>query len=277
MDIKMYFFLFLIYAITGWIIEVIGGLISNKKFVNRGFLIGPYCPIYGVGGVLITIFLEKYYSDPIILFCVAIVICGILEYLTSYIMEKVFKARWWDYKNKKFNINGRVCLETIIPFGLLGCFIIYISNPCIFKLLNNMPSNVLNISFYICVSIFILDFIISFFIISRLRKTVKEVKNDKSYDNTEEITNKVREILSNKSIFDRRLINAFPRISIEKVKQEIKKKTVEVKENVSKVKDEATQKIKQSAIKVKENSIKIKVEATKKIKKGTSKVKQSDK
>ena len=148
MNLKIYFFLFLIYSITGWLIEVIGGLIQNKKFVNRGFMIGPYCPIYGIGGVLITILLQDYVNNPFVLFCVAIVICGVLEYLTSYIMEKVFKARWWDYSKKKFNINGRVCLETIIPFGLLGCFIMYVSNPFIENLLNKVPQNILNILFY---------------------------------------------------------------------------------------------------------------------------------
>lgn len=275
MDIKIYFFLFLIYSIMGWIIEVVGGIIQNKKFVNRGFMIGPYCPIYGVGGVLITILLNDYVSNPFVLFCVAIVICGVLEYLTSYIMEKVFKARWWDYSKKKFNINGRVCLETIIPFGLLGCFIMYVSNPFIENLLKKVPVNILNILFYICLSIYILDLIISFSVISGLRKTVKEVNKDNPYDNTEEITKQVKEILRNKGILDRRLINAFPKVSMEKVKQRIKEKTEQVKENVAKVKDEATEKLKESAVKVKESTIKAKDEATEKIKESAVKMKEN--
>lgn len=274
-SITLYFFLFFIYSITGWTIEVIEGIIQNKKFVNRGFMIGPYCPIYGVGGVLITIFLQDYVGNPFVLFCVAIVICGVLEYLTSYIMEKVFKARWWDYSKKKFNINGRVCLETIIPFGLLGCFIMYVSNPFIKSLLQKVPNNVLNIAFYICTSIYLLDFMISFFVISGLRKTVKSVNKDNPYDNTEEITKQVKEILRNKGILNRRLIDAFPKVSIEKVKQRIKEKTEQVKENVSKVRDEATEKIKESAAKVKESTIKAKDETSEKIKEGANKVKES--
>lgn len=137
-NVSVYFILFIIYAMIGWCIEIINGLIQTKKFVNRGFLIGPYCPIYGVGGILITLLLSKYYNDPIVLFFMGIAVCGILEYLTSYIMEKIFKARWWDYSKRKFNINGRICLETIIPFGLLGCFIIYISNPLFINLINKM-------------------------------------------------------------------------------------------------------------------------------------------
>lgn len=275
MDIKIYFFLFLIYAIMGWIIEVVGGIIQNKKFVNRGFMIGPYCPIYGVGGVLITILLHEYVSNPFILFCVAIVICGALEYLTSYVMEKVFKARWWDYSKKKFNINGRICLETIIPFGLLGCFIMYVSNPLIENLLSKVPESILSILFYTCISIYLLDLIVSFFVISELRKTVKVVNKDNSYDNTEEITKQVKEILRNKGILNRRLIDAFPRVSIEKVKQKIKEKTEQVKENVVKAKDEATEKIKESAAKVKETTIKAKDETAEKIKEGANRVRES--
>jgi len=107
--------LFFIYAILGWIIETTLVSIEKKKFVNRGFLIGPYCPIYGFGGLAITILLKNYTKDPIVLFLMAVIICACLEYFTSYIMEKLFKARWWDYSKKKYNINGRICLETIIP------------------------------------------------------------------------------------------------------------------------------------------------------------------
>ena len=122
-DIKIYFLLFIIYAIIGWCMEVICKLIQYKKFVDRGFLIGPYCPIYGVGALLITLFLNKYTQDPVVLFVMAVVVCGVLEYLTSYFMEKIYHARWWDYSSKKFNINGRICLSNLIAFGILGMFL----------------------------------------------------------------------------------------------------------------------------------------------------------
>ena len=96
-DIEKYVLLFFIYAFLGWIMEVIGKLIQQKKFINRGFLIGPYCPIYGHGAILITILLSRYKANPFILFFMAILICSILEYATSYFMEKIFHARWWDY------------------------------------------------------------------------------------------------------------------------------------------------------------------------------------
>ena len=105
-DVRIYFLLFMIYAVAGWIMEVTCKLIQYKRFINRGFLIGPYCPIYGYGALLITFLLGRYKYDALVLFVMAIVVCGTLEYLTSLVMEKMFKARWWDYSQRKFNING---------------------------------------------------------------------------------------------------------------------------------------------------------------------------
>ena len=128
-DIRILFLLFLMYSFTGWAIEVIGKLIEKGKFVNRGFLVGPYCPIYGVGCISMILLLNRYIKDPFTLFIMSILLFSFLEYFTSYFMEKIFKIRWWDYSRRKFNINGRICLETMIPFGLGGMLIMYIVNP----------------------------------------------------------------------------------------------------------------------------------------------------
>ena len=131
LTIAQYFLLFMIYSVAGWILEVTCKLIEYKRFINRGFLIGPYCPIYGWGAIFITILLHRYTDDWIALFFMSVITCGILEYLTSYVMEKLFHARWWDYSRRKYNINGRVCLETLIPFGILGLAVMYVTNPLI--------------------------------------------------------------------------------------------------------------------------------------------------
>lgn len=277
MDYRIYFFLFLIYAIMGWCMEVVWGYIQTKKWVNRGFLIGPYCPIYGCGGVLITLCLSEFTDYPFGIFCTSIVICGVLEYLTSYIMEKIFKARWWDYRKRKFNINGRVCLETIIPFGLLSCMILYGTNPFFIGILESMTERSIQITFITCLIIFLTDFVISFTVIARLRKTVKQVNKNETVDNTEEITNKVKEILlSSKSALDRRLIKAFPKISIEDVKKRIIETTTQVKESVAKVTESAAEHIKESAAQVKESTMKIKDEVADKIKESTEKFKNKE-
>ncbi|MEG1705218.1 MAG: putative ABC transporter permease [Clostridia bacterium] len=208
-NILTIFIAFIIYAFIGWIFEVICVAFIEKKFVNRGFLIGPYCPIYGFGSITMTLLLQKYKDDIMILFVMSVVICSILEYITSYIMEKLFKARWWDYSHKKFNINGRISLYNSIIFGIFGCLIILAINPMIIKIINLIPNIMLYIISFVLFCIFIIDNIISFKIINGMKNTAYQIKKD----NTSQITEKVKEILKNKSILSKRLINAFPNFS----------------------------------------------------------------
>lgn len=245
-DIRVYFLLFIIYAIAGWCMEVICKLIQCKKFINRGFLIGPYCPIYGFGAVLITFLLKKYTDDPFTLFIMAIVLCGTLEYLTSYLMEKIFKARWWDYSQRKFNINGRICLGTIIPFGLLGLFITYVSNPFLLDKIEKLPESWLNILFWVILAIFVVDNIVSQVVVRYIRTAEKNVYEET--DNTEEITKKVRELLTNKSPLHRRLVNAYPKLQAVKIK--IKEKTEKIKVQVEEQKRDIEEKAKKFEEKV---------------------------
>ena len=234
-SISIYFLYFIIIAICGWLMEVTLQLFEKHKFSDRGFLIGPYCPIYGVGGLLITISLSELKEHPIALFCVAIVICAILEYLTSYVMEKLFHARWWDYSNTKYNINGRICLETIIPFGILGVVLIYIVNPFIFSNLMKVNPSILNIISIIVASVFIIDIGISLKVVLNVRSTTKKFDKENPKDNTEEISIKVKEFLRDKSFLNRRLIDAFPKLTaiLKEHGEKIKQKTAEVKEELT--------------------------------------------
>lgn len=254
-NVFTYFMLFFIYAILGWIIETTLVSVEKRKFVNRGFLIGPYCSIYGFGGLAITILLKNYTKDPIVLFLMAVIICGILEYFTSYIMEKIFKARWWDYSAKKYNINGRICLETVVPFGILGCLVMYVLNPITFKYLNMLSNSMLNIISAICFTIFITDNIVSYNVISSFTKTVKTINVGKIKDNTEEITKKVREVLIGKSFFNKRLMEAYPNLQakIKEKARQIAQKAKEVKTEMSDKVESMKEKITQSASEIKDN------------------------
>lgn len=208
--LSLLFLLFITYSFIGWCMEVGCKLVELKKFINRGFLIGPYCPIYGWGCILIIILLNKYTNDPLALFIMAIVICSILEYFTSYFMEKLFKARWWDYSRRKFNINGRICLETMIPFGLLGCLIMYFVNPFFVSIYSKIPSNILIIISSVLFTIFLTDNIISYTIMFKMK--IPKIKISK--DNTEEITEYVRSILAKRSFLYKRLMKAYPNMKI---------------------------------------------------------------
>lgn len=230
--IEIYFLLFLTYAFLGWCMEVTCKLIELKKFINRGFLIGPYCPIYGFGALAITILLSRYTNDALVLFVMSVIICSFIEYFTSYFMEKHYHARWWDYSNKKFNINGRICLETMIPFGLLGVFIMYVSNPFFIDIYNLINGLALHIICGILFILYIVDNIISSKIISSIH-----LEEEKIADNTEEITTeiatKIKQLLKQKSWLHRRLINAYPNFKFEKL-EEMKKRLQKRIEKINK-------------------------------------------
>lgn len=170
-------------------------------------LLGPICPIYGYGALLVSILLKKYQNDIIITFLMSIIICGLLEYFTSYFMELFFHARWWDYSNRKLNINGRVCLDNLVLFGIASLIIIYVVNPFIIQKINLIPSNMQSVLITLLIIIHIIDNIVSFKIIINLKQVSNEIK-----DNTIEISEKVRKIIHSKSFLHRRLVNAFPNI-----------------------------------------------------------------
>ena len=207
-EIYYYFLLFLIYSFIGWLIEVIGKLIEKHKFINRGFLIGPICPIYGHGCLLMILTLSRYKDNPLTLFICAIFICSLLEYFTSYFMEKIFKARWWDYSTKRFNLNGRICAETMIPFGILGTLVICVINPIFEYLLNLFNFETIKITAVVLFIIYIIDNTISLIIMFGFKGTLKTVEKD----GTEEITKKVKKILINKNVLYKRLVEAFPNL-----------------------------------------------------------------
>ena len=189
---------------------------AKKRLMPRGFLLGPYLPIFGLGALLITFVLTPYDKDILILFIVSCFLGSTLEYITSYIMEKVFKTRWWDYSHDKFNLNGRVCLRATISFGILGILLIKVLNPLLLKLLNFIPGIILTVLTIILGVIFITDLIISLKIISNIK-----IVNRQHIDSTEEITKKVKEVLSHKSIFSKRLIKAFPDLTIRSSKKKV--------------------------------------------------------
>ena len=202
------FYIFILYSILGWLMEVIIVSSKKRKITARGFLIGPWCPIYGFGALFITLLLKKYYDDPLALFIMSFLMGTILEYITSYLMEKLFRARWWDYSDHKFQINGRVSLTTSLGFGLLGLILVYIFNPFFLKIIQNIPPIIFNIIMIIILIIFLTDVTVSYKIISNIKIT----KDTSIKDITEQYTEKVKEILKSKSIFNRRLLNAFPNI-----------------------------------------------------------------
>lgn len=131
--------IFIIYAFIGWCTEVSYAALDRGIFVNRGFLNGPYCPIYGCGVVIVVAALTPLKDNLLILFAGSFLLTSILEYITGFILEKVFHNKWWDYSNKPFNLHGYVCLKFSIYWGLACTFIMDVIHPIIYKGITMIP------------------------------------------------------------------------------------------------------------------------------------------
>ena len=160
-----FIFYFFFYSFIGWFFESCYCSIRPKKWVNRGFLRGPICPIYGTGGLVMMICLlplrhitENLYLNELLIFIAGAILCDIVEFMTSYIMEKLFNARWWDYSNKKFNIQGRICLTHTFYWGTCSCLFVFILEPIMnLYLVGQVSESSRNILTYIFLTVFAFD------------------------------------------------------------------------------------------------------------------------
>lgn len=250
--------MFFSYSFFGWICEVSLKFIKEHKFINRGFLVGPYCPIYGTGAVIITILLSKFRGSYLAIFSMSMVLCCFLEYSVSWLMEVLFHARWWDYSDKPFQLNGRIWLGNAILFGIGGVVIIEFINPIFFHIVDVLQTYTLIVLTVTLMVLFVLDFIFSFITIINFRNEVSDLTKDATEEivemvkeETEKFTEQImtefemktrklhhyREIKSeelrlrynNRSYRHRRLIQAYPKLilnskNIKKLRKEIQKR-----------------------------------------------------
>lgn len=151
-------YFFAIYSFLGWCTEVIYYIKKEHKFVNRGFLYGPFCPIYGSGIISIIVLLDNLKNNIFMLFISAFFLTSFIEYFTGLVLEKIFKSKWWDYSNDSFNIHGRICLLYSLIWGLASVGVIKVIHPIIERVIINIPKSFGNILFYGIIIYFITDF-----------------------------------------------------------------------------------------------------------------------
>ena len=130
---------FFVYAFLGWCTEVSFAALTSGRFVNRGFLNGPVCPIYGVGVVIVLFFQEPLRKNTVLLFVGSVLLTSLLEWLTGFVLEKIFHQRWWDYSNEPFNLGGYICLRFSIAWGLACLIVVDIIHPSIVWLIHLVP------------------------------------------------------------------------------------------------------------------------------------------
>lgn len=166
------FLCFVFYSIAGWFWEgVLLSLIEDHKIINRGFLNGPYCPIYGAGSLLFAWLAHYIGQNYVLLFVIGGILACALEYITSFVLEKLFRARWWDYSQRFLNINGRICLIGFILFGL-GAIAVSIIHPYVFNFITNISwKNTLAI---IAAAILAIDLLSTARNIKNFNKTLRE-------------------------------------------------------------------------------------------------------
>ena len=200
---------FFIFSCLGWLMEVILKYIQFRRFINRGFLIGPYCPIYGWGVVTVTILVGGFFmrhGSVWETFLAGFVICGAMEYFASWYMEKLFHARWWDYSQKPMNLNGRVWIGNLILFGLGSVVIVHIIDPWFFETAGKIQPGTLKILAVMIAVVIAVDYAVSNFLMGIVKKTI----DAQSGDSTEEISIQVHEMLKDRNILIRRIHQAYP-------------------------------------------------------------------
>lgn len=235
-----YIFIFFIFSVIGWLIEVSLKSIQFHRFINRGFLVGPYCPIYGLGALLIVMsneWMGKYDSSNAIIFLNSVLICGFVEYFVSYFLEKFYHARWWDYTNRPMNLHGRIWIGNLILFGLGGLSIVNIFNPLFLSLFHELDLRYREIIGIFIVILMSSDYIISYFVMKLIKLNVEKSKAD----NTEDIKSEIKLIASDKNILYERFVNAYPDVKYrtDKIKQRIR----EIESETKRLRDELEKEI----------------------------------
>ena len=184
---------FALYSLLGWACESTYCSIPAKRFINRGFLNGPFCPVYGVGALLVIFLLRPFTQNLLVLFVFGVLVTSVLEYITGFLLEKLFHTTWWDYSKRKFNIKGRVCLRNSLLFGVLSVLLLHFINPFVEKLEAWIPEWALPAIAFVFLFYFITDSVITVRSIlamngklDELEKVLEEIKN-KGEENRERL------------------------------------------------------------------------------------------
>lgn len=233
-EILMYF---IIYSVLGWIMESIIRSVIERKIINTGFLKGPVCPIYGIGAIIMLLFLKKFQDNIIALFFIAIVVLTTWEYLVGVLLEKMFNTKYWDYSHQKFNFQGRICLTNSLFWGVLGVVFVKYIHPFVQGLISNVDMNLLYYIIGIISLVMIVDFITTLVKVKNIKLTLE--KADKI---NKEIKEKLKEL---------RKINK----DLKEEKDETKSKT---KENIQKLIEQLKKKRNRTILRLYKNVYRLK-------------------
>ena len=167
--------IFFVYALLGWCTEVSYAALVTGKFVNRGFLNGPVCPIYGFGAAIIFLCLEPLKQNLLLLFLGSVLLTSLLELAAGFVLEKLFHQRWWDYSDEPFNLGGYICLRFSIAWGLIGLFVVDLLHPTVMLLVRLLP-HTLGVVLLACFgAVIAVDLAATGSAIARLNRQLKQI------------------------------------------------------------------------------------------------------
>ncbi len=257
---------FFIYAFIGWCVEVIFAALKSGEVVNRGFLNGPICPIYGVGAVSVIHILEPYSENGLILFIGAVVITSVVELVTGFLLEKLFHQRWWDYSKEPLNIGGYICLRFSLMWGLACLIVVGYVHPLIIRFVNFIPNTLSYILLITFSALLITDLIFTVMTILKLNKKLSKIEEvslkirevsdelsmqigtrtislvDKNIDKNNKMIKKLeskRDALLESGFFgQKRMINAYPKMKSTKYNKALQKLKAYIRKNKDKDKEQ---------------------------------------
>ena len=243
MDINVFNLLafFIIYSFLGWILESIVRSFCEKRIVNTGFLIGPACPIYGAGALIMLLTLGHFKGNYVLVFVISFFMLTLWEYLVGVFLEKVFKTKYWDYSDHKIQFQGRICLSNSIGWGFLGVGFINIIHPFLESILINIDPTVFKIIIYSATGILVLDTIVSVIKakhikiklkrVEELNEQIKQKMSGNFQNGLKDLKDKRDKMLKSLYKYARRLKDAFPTIKSKEITEVLNKKiTIKKKE-----------------------------------------------
>lgn len=250
---------FIIYAFFGWCLEVVYQAVEHGKFINRGFLNGPYCPIYGFGMIIVTGTLEPIKENVIVLYIGSVILTTSLELVTGFVLEKIFHQNWWDYSDERLNLKGYICLKFSLLWGIACLVAVRLIHPFVYGFVEHIPKTFGVITISVIMVGFASDMTITILAVIHIRnrlvllekisaemRKISDYTGEKLYNGVEnsmarkekyeEILEKYKEQFSRRKLVDRRIEHAFPKLKIDTEKSfreqlEELRKTIEEKKN----------------------------------------------
>ena len=224
MAIYKVFLTFIVYSFLGWILEVGYHIFKSGRLINRGFLFGPLCPIYGTGAVIIISLLTRWKDNSLYIFLGGFFFASVLEYITGFVLEKIFHTRWWDYSKRPFNIKGYIALDFSIIWGLVSVFMMKILHPRVESFINSISKENMRPVALAIFMVFTIDFLATVESMVEFRSITTELVNlEKKYSLKDTKLAKSLEKLSQRlSERHKEMLKAYPYLSTEEIMKKLK-------------------------------------------------------